>query len=162
MQTESYLCQEQAMCQSDTYKLQHYYPSTSSNSSSSTTFSNMFQARLNPHARGQLPQQLFHVRNINANICSSGVSGSQNRQNYAAVFWDVTLGCLGACGSTVGEALCHKPEGRGFEIHWGKRIFSIHVILPVVLSPGVYSASNRNEYQKQKNNVSGEKSAAGA
>jgi hypothetical protein len=30
------------------------------------------------------------------------------------------------------------------------------IILPVALGPGVYSASNRNEYQKHKNNVSGE------
>jgi hypothetical protein len=29
-------------------------------------------------------------------------------------------------------------------------------------NPEVYSASNRNEYQKQKNNVSGELSAADA
>jgi hypothetical protein len=29
-------------------------------------------------------------------------------------------------------------------------------ILPAALGPGVYSASNRNEYQKQNNNVSGE------
>jgi hypothetical protein len=29
-------------------------------------------------------------------------------------------------------------------------------ILLVALGPGVYSASNRNEYQKHKNNVSGE------
>jgi hypothetical protein len=28
-------------------------------------------------------------------------------------------------------------------------------ILPAALDPGVYSASNRNEQQKQKNNVSG-------
>jgi hypothetical protein len=35
-------------------------------------------------------------------------------------------------------------------------IFSIYVILSAALGPGVYSASNRNEYQKQKNNVSGE------
>jgi hypothetical protein len=28
--------------------------------------------------------------------------------------------------------------------------------LPAALGLGVYSASNRNEYQKQKNNVSGE------
>jgi hypothetical protein len=28
--------------------------------------------------------------------------------------------------------------------------FSINVILPSALGPGVYSASNRNEYQKQK------------
>jgi hypothetical protein len=34
--------------------------------------------------------------------------------------------------------------------------FSIYLILPTVLGPGVYSASNRNEYQKQKNNVFGE------
>jgi hypothetical protein len=31
--------------------------------------------------------------------------------------------------------------------------FSIYLIL--ALRPGIYSASNRNEYQKQKNNVSG-------
>jgi hypothetical protein len=29
------------------------------------------------------------------------------------------------------------------------------LIFPAALGPGVYSASNRNEYQKQKNNVSG-------
>jgi hypothetical protein len=40
--------------------------------------------------------------------------------------------------------------------------FSIYVILSAALGPGVYSASNRNEYQKQKNNISGEYSAAGA
>jgi hypothetical protein len=32
---------------------------------------------------------------------------------------------------------------------------SIYLILPAALGPGVYSASNRNEYQKQKNNVCG-------
>jgi hypothetical protein len=34
--------------------------------------------------------------------------------------------------------------------------FQIYLILSAALGPGVYSASNRNEYQKQKNNVSGE------
>jgi hypothetical protein len=33
---------------------------------------------------------------------------------------------------------------------------SIYLILPAALDPGVYSASNRNEYKKQKNNISGE------
>jgi hypothetical protein len=33
---------------------------------------------------------------------------------------------------------------------------SIYLILPAALGPGVYSASNRNEYQKQKRNVSRE------
>jgi hypothetical protein len=36
-------------------------------------------------------------------------------------------------------------------------IFLIYLILPAALGSGVYSASNRNEYQKHKNNnVSGE------
>jgi hypothetical protein len=39
--------------------------------------------------------------------------------------------------------------------------FSVHLILPAALGPGVYSASNRIEYQKQTNNVSREQSAAG-
>jgi hypothetical protein len=34
--------------------------------------------------------------------------------------------------------------------------FSIYLILPAVLGPGVYSVCNRNEHKKQKNNVSGE------
>jgi hypothetical protein len=34
--------------------------------------------------------------------------------------------------------------------------FSIYLILPAALCPEVHSASNGNEYQKQKNNVSGE------
>jgi hypothetical protein len=34
--------------------------------------------------------------------------------------------------------------------------FSIDLILPAALGPRVYSASNGNEYQKQKNNVSEE------
>jgi hypothetical protein len=59
-------------------------------------------------------------------------------------------------GSIVVKALCYKPEGRGFETRWGEWFLSIYLILPVALGPGVYSASNRNEYQKHKNNVSGE------
>jgi hypothetical protein len=34
--------------------------------------------------------------------------------------------------------------------------FSIHLILPSALGLGFDSASNRNEYQKQKNIISGE------
>jgi hypothetical protein len=57
----------------------------------------------------------------------------------------------------VVKALCYKPEGRGFDI------FLICLIIPAALGPGVYSASNRNEYQKHKNNnVSEEQSAEGA
>jgi hypothetical protein len=56
----------------------------------------------------------------------------------------------------VDELLYYKWEGRGFDsrlFHW---IFSIYLILPAALNAGVYSVSNRNEYQKQKYNVSGE------
>jgi hypothetical protein len=34
--------------------------------------------------------------------------------------------------------------------------FSVNLILPAAIGPGVYSVSNRNEYQKKKNNVFGE------
>jgi hypothetical protein len=34
--------------------------------------------------------------------------------------------------------------------------FSIYLVLPAALGPGIYSASNRNEHQKQEKNVSGE------
>jgi hypothetical protein len=61
------------------------------------------------------------------------------------------------------EALCYKPEDRGFETRWGECIFfSVYLILAAALGPGVYSDSSRNKYQKKKNNASGEQSAAGA
>jgi hypothetical protein len=56
----------------------------------------------------------------------------------------------------VVKALCSDPEGRGFETLWGDWFLSIYLILPAALGPGVYSASNRNEYHKHKNNVSAE------
>jgi hypothetical protein len=62
----------------------------------------------------------------------------------------------GTCGNVVVKDLCYMPKGRGFETRWGEWIFSIYLILPAALGSGVYSASNRNENQKQKNNVSGE------
>jgi hypothetical protein len=62
----------------------------------------------------------------------------------------------GARGSVVIKAVRYNPEGRGFETRWGELIYSIYLIFPATLGPGVYSASNRNEYQKQKSNVSGE------
>jgi hypothetical protein len=65
----------------------------------------------------------------------------------------------GTRGSVVIKALSYKPEECGFESRWGERMFSMYLILPAALGPGVYSACNR-EYQKQKNSVSGEQSAA--
>jgi hypothetical protein len=57
--------------------------------------------------------------------------------------------------SVVIKALCYKPEGRGLDTGRGEFLYLL--ILPAALGPGVYSASNRNEYQNHKsNNVSGE------
>jgi hypothetical protein len=44
----------------------------------------------------------------------------------------------------------------GSRPRWGEWFLSSYLILLVALGPGVYSASNRNEYHKHKNNVSGE------
>jgi hypothetical protein len=44
-----------------------------------------------------------------------------------------------------------------YEMQYGLNCKVVYLILPTALGPGVYSASNRNEYQKHKNNnVSGE------
>jgi hypothetical protein len=67
-----------------------------------------------------------------------------------------------AHGIGVVKALYYKPEGRGFETRWCEKKNSIYFILPAALGPGVHSDSNRNEYQKQENNVYGEQNAASA
>jgi hypothetical protein len=53
----------------------------------------------------------------------------------------------GARSSVVVKGLCYKSEGRGFENRWDE-FLNVPNILPAALGPGVYSASNRNEYQK--------------
>jgi hypothetical protein len=68
--------------------------------------------------------------------------------------WDVSE--LGARVIVVVKALCYKPEGRRFETRWGEWFLSSYLILPYALGPVVYSASNRNEYQKHKNDISGQ------
>jgi hypothetical protein len=55
------------------------------------------------------------------------------------------------------QSACKINElGCGFETRWGEWFLWVYLILPATLGPGVHSASNRNEYQKHKNNVSGE------
>jgi hypothetical protein len=63
---------------------------------------------------------------------------------------------LGARVSVTVKALCYKPEGCRIQTPKMNEFFSIYLILPAALGHRVYSASNRNEYQKQQNNVSGE------
>jgi hypothetical protein len=52
--------------------------------------------------------------------------------------------------AVVVNALYYKSEGRLVESRWGELFVSVYLILPAALGHGVYSASNRNEYQKQK------------
>jgi hypothetical protein len=52
--------------------------------------------------------------------------------------------------------LRHYANVRAFETRWIKLFLTICLILPVALGHGVYSASNRNEYQRHKNTASGE------
>jgi hypothetical protein len=54
--------------------------------------------------------------------------------------------------NVAGTGLCEENEF----------FLSVYLILPTALGPRVYSASNKNEYQKQENNISGDQSAAGA
>jgi hypothetical protein len=55
---------------------------------------------------------------------------------------------------------CNIPEDGILHSHHHENLKSctifITLLLPAALGPGVYSASNRNEYRKQKNDVSGE------
>jgi hypothetical protein len=52
------------------------------------------------------------------------------------------------------NATSRKVEGSGLdEVN---EFLSIYLIAPAAISPGVHSASNRNEYHKQRNYVSRE------
>jgi hypothetical protein len=58
------------------------------------------------------------------------------------------------CATLLYYATSQKAAGsRPDEVN---DFFSNYLILLAALGHGVYSASNRNEYRKQKNNVSGE------
>lgn len=53
----------------------------------------------------------------------------------------------------VVEALWYKLEGCGFHTREGTLISPIYLNRPATLSPVIYSVSNKNEPQTQKNNV---------
>jgi hypothetical protein len=79
-----------------------------------------------------------------------------HHRHFKEIFYTLNINCYGARGSVVVEALCCKPEGRGRRPDEVNNLFPIYPILPAALGPVVYSASNRNEYLKQKNTASGE------
>jgi hypothetical protein len=68
---------------------------------------------------------------------------------------EVALGSVVSC-CTMLQAGSLKVQDPMRWMHF----FSIFLIPPTALRPGVYSASDRNEYQKQKHNVSWEQRAA--
>jgi hypothetical protein len=73
----------------------------------------------------------------------------QNHYKLLLLLWSLKY-IHGERGSVLIKALCYKTEGRGFETQRGECSFLIYVIISAALGLGVYSASNRNEYQKQK------------
>jgi hypothetical protein len=107
-------------------------------------------------------QFMLHTNSLlHATVLSSWVYGHLKMLDpyrinvLTSLFWHCIY-LFGARGSVVFKALCYKSESRGFETRWGEWTFSIYLIPPAALGPGVYSTSNRNEYQKLRNNVSGE------
>jgi hypothetical protein len=67
-----------------------------------------------------------------------------------ALSFQLLLRLLGHAVAQSVEALCYKPEGRWFEARRVCWIFWIYLILPAALGFRDHSASNRNEYQKQR------------
>jgi hypothetical protein len=57
---------------------------------------------------------------------------------------------VGTGGSVVFKILCYKPY------YVNELFFTIYLILPAAPGRVVHSSPNRNEYKKQKYNVSGE------
>jgi hypothetical protein len=64
--------------------------------------------------------------------------------------------------SVIQSVIALVEESGLIETRRDNEFFSIYLNIPAAIGPGVYSASSRNKYKKQKNNVSGEQSAAGA
>jgi len=54
----------------------------------------------------------------------------------------------GTRSSTVVKVLCYKSEGRWFDPSWCHWNFSLTQSFRSHYEPGVYSASNTNEYQE--------------
>jgi hypothetical protein len=64
------------------------------------------------------------------------------------------MGQHGACSNLVVKALCYNSEGHGFETQHNNDFFFNLPNPSAAIGPGVHSASNRNEYEKHKSNVS--------
>jgi hypothetical protein len=65
-------------------------------------------------------------------------------------------------GCAVAQWLKQYATSRGSRADTMNAFCSIYLILPAELLPGLYAASNRNGYQKQRNIASREQSATSA
>jgi hypothetical protein len=114
--------------------LPDFFSSSSPLLSASFPFTDVFS----PSTK-QLQKQMIEARDYYIPECKAVQSG------YEHLRWsDCSRACylLSSCFDPADEA---------------STILQIYLILPATLGPGAYSASNRNEYQKHKNNnVSGE------
>jgi hypothetical protein len=72
------------------------------------------------------------------------------------------LNPLATCSKLVSPSAYYLIPFKGIDnsqllsLSWQFFNTTVVAALPAALGPGVYSASNRNEYQKHKNKVSGE------
>jgi hypothetical protein len=74
----------------------------------------------------------------------------------SATFFKMCFHLGGAHGMVVIKALRYKLKGRGFETRWGEWFLSSYLVFLAAPDPGVCSTSDRNEYQKPKDKISGE------
>jgi hypothetical protein len=92
------------------------------------------------------------------NVCLCNPPNEEHTRVWSSVSFKTGLHSAAECFRTIfwlrPYATSQKvADSRPDEVN---EFFSIYLILPAALGAGVYSASNRNEYQKQTNNVSGE------
>jgi hypothetical protein len=80
--------------------------------------------------------QKFNLSILQPEVQINFLTNPENEQDYSVPAWDIKYGSVDKqCGSKLLEI--QDP------MRW---IFSMYLILPAALSPGDYSASNRNEY----------------
>jgi hypothetical protein len=75
----------------------------------------------------------------------------QRRFSVAWVKFEPGIVTSGVPASVVVKAVCYKLEGRWFEIRWREWNVPIYIVFPAALGHGVYSATNRYDYEQKKN-----------